>query len=636
MKMGFKRSIKKTALACLLAFALCVTPMLVTGCRKKPAPAAVPVVERLELEETSVVLTLGDTVDLTASYNEIENGKLTWSSSSPSVASVDASGRVEAMKVGYATITARYGSKAATCEIEVGLASNVPTITFDGDVGKELTLMKGSVFGLGAAVRFNGKTFYDGQIEYLVADETIGSVINGEFRANNVLGRTTVSAFATWRGLTVRAESIAVTVIAESAVLLNEGRLTAVNLYTVDTHENKSYDNVQTITSVYISEDETEITEYTLSVLDEEIATIQKTGSTWQIRAQKMGETALIVAYGGKEVSFDVSVKRPVAQVEGTLSYSLTDEKYFDEGSQTLKGLQEIASGFGEITSYALGGREYQAANGKIDALVIGKDIGLTIYNETVGYKLTVDVYTTVFDELSDFAKIYAGDKKTVIKGSYMLAKDIIAPEEKVSMPSGKVSNDFAGTFDGKGHVLSFTFERGATRKFGLFGDNLRGATIKNIALSNVTMDGTMWSNSAGIICAECYDEESTFENVFVDITFSTARDSNLAFMGNAMTLAVLKNVIIHVPTVPEGSSAYGSYARNNNLGMSNSYIISTAPTYYNGSSSFTRNIPPRYESYEEMKAAGNDYSSFSEEFWDTTTHGIPVWKSLAGEFTLS
>ena len=130
MKIGFKRSMKKTVLSFLLAFALCATPMLMTGCHKKSAPATVPVVERLELEETNMILTLGDTVDLTASYNEIENGKLTWVSSSPSVASVDASGRVEAMKVGYATITARYGSKTATCEIEVGLSSNVPTILF--------------------------------------------------------------------------------------------------------------------------------------------------------------------------------------------------------------------------------------------------------------------------------------------------------------------------------------------------------------------------------------------------------------------------------------------------------------------------------------------------------------------------
>ena len=29
------------------------------------------------------------------------------------------------------------------------------------------------------------------------------------------------------------------------------------------------------------------------------------------------------------------------------------------------------------------------------------------------------------------------------------------------------------------------------------------------------------------------------------------------------------------------------------------------------------------------MEAAGNDYSSFSAEFWDVSS-GIPVWKTLA------
>jgi len=40
------------------------------------------------------------------------------------------------------------------------------------------------------------------------------------------------------------------------------------------------------------------------------------------------------------------------------------------------------------------------------------------------------------------------------------------------------------------------------------------------------------------------------------------------------------------------------------------------------------------YTDYNEMKTAGNNYSSFNAEFWDVTTYGIPVWKSLVKDFT--
>jgi hypothetical protein len=35
------------------------------------------------------------------------------------------------------------------------------------------------------------------------------------------------------------------------------------------------------------------------------------------------------------------------------------------------------------------------------------------------------------------------------------------------------------------------------------------------------------------------------------------------------------------------------------------------------------------------MLLAGNNYSSFDSTYWDTTTYGVPVWKTLIGDFTL-
>jgi hypothetical protein len=263
----------------------------------------------------------------------------------------------------------------------------------------------------------------------------------------------------------------------------------------------------------------------------------------------------------------------------------------------------------------------------------------ITLYNETVGYQVSLDAYSLIIDDLTDFEKIYAGDKETMINGTYILAKDIVEPTTVLKMPEGKVANNFAGAFDGRGHVLSFTLEHGTTHGFGLFGRYLNGATIKNVALNNITMDGTTGKNAAGVICAQgakdaSLSPESTIENVFIDLKFSEARSENLAFMGNVMWKTILKNVVIHVPEVPVADT-YGSFARGDAAAVSNSYIISNAPAYVTTADTNFKKVPTVYATYNAMLSAGNDYSSFDSNYWDTATYGVPVWKTLIGDFTL-
>ena len=111
--------------------------------------------------------------------------------------------------------------------------------------------------------------------------------------------------------------------------------------------------------------------------------------------------------------------------------------------------------------------------------------------------------------------------------------------------------------------------------------------------------------------------------------------------MGNVMWKTILKNVVIHVPEVPKGENygadgdAYGSFARGDTVSVSNSYIISNAPAYVTTSATNFKKVPTVYATYNEMLSAGNDYSSFDSNYWDTTTYGVPVWKTLIGDFTL-
>ena len=636
----------KKFLSLLLSCMLCLATLALPSCNNKgdenasTSSSSAQQETYLELKSSNESLTLGDRVELTVSYNEIEGEKPLWFSSKPDVVSVDENGVVEALKVGKAMVTVRYGEKEATCEIESGLSGNVPVLAFNNNIREEITLMKSSEYDFSSHIRFNGKTFLDGEIEYYVADESIATIVGGKLKTNQTVGSTIVSVAATWRGQTVHTKMVKINVIEDTTVLLNGGMLQSVELYTVEKHEGVEYTTSKTISSVSVLQDGVGITDYELFILDEGIATIEKVGSAWEIKASKAGKTNLIVSFEDKEIAFDVHVLRPVSESGITLDYSISDAKYFDEETQTLKAVTEAMEGFADVISYEFDRKEYKVKDGKLN-IPEGKDVPITLYNDNVGYQIRFNVYTAIFDELEDFERIYAGTEQTEVTGEYMLAKDIIEPDTCVTMPEGKVPNDFAGTFDGKGHILSFSFSHGLKHRFGLFGRFLKGATIRNVAFHNVTTDGTTGKNSAGIICAESSQSApvSILENIYVNLTFdeSTTYAVNLPLMYNVANAVKMENVIIDVPTVPKAET-YGSFARNRADSLKDCYIISTAKLYVApddpNSEKWTVSVPTRFESFSEMKSAGNDYSSFSAEFWDVTTYGVPVWKSLVEEFT--
>ena len=93
-------------------------------------------VESVTLDKTSVELTEGDEVTLTATVNpsNATNKNVTWTSSDSNVATV-ANGKVTAVKAGTATITVKTedGNKTATCTVTV-TGSDVDTEEDEGEL----------------------------------------------------------------------------------------------------------------------------------------------------------------------------------------------------------------------------------------------------------------------------------------------------------------------------------------------------------------------------------------------------------------------------------------------------------------------------------------------------------------------
>lgn len=78
-------------------------------------------VSNISINENSIILERNQTYKLKASVSpsNATNKKVVWSSSNPSVASVDQSGNVRGVGAGKATITAKAGNKSARCAVDV-------------------------------------------------------------------------------------------------------------------------------------------------------------------------------------------------------------------------------------------------------------------------------------------------------------------------------------------------------------------------------------------------------------------------------------------------------------------------------------------------------------------------------------
>ena len=99
MKRFKKRSV---ILMCCLLVSILIMPVSVNAAAK--------------LNQKSITLNVGKTYILKASGTR---GKITWTSSNRSVASVTSRGIVKAVKKGTATITVRSGSKKMICKVTV-------------------------------------------------------------------------------------------------------------------------------------------------------------------------------------------------------------------------------------------------------------------------------------------------------------------------------------------------------------------------------------------------------------------------------------------------------------------------------------------------------------------------------------
>ena len=488
--------------------------------------------------------------------NILEETAIVWSSSDNETVSVGQDGKISALKVGAATITAKAGEYEAKCVVTVTETDVVPDISFDNE---SVSINMGDSFAVKASVKWGEGEDLTAASELVWAadDEEIVSIVKGE-NGTAVLsglkaGETDITVIATVRGKeAVGTISVKINPVYVSFEVLNEDYKLAENgydveLYTVSagTGENKT----QTLPSLKATFKGAEITDYVMNWSVVEGAGAVKLGDNGSITTKLPGTAKIkgVTNYNGldSEIILNVTVKRSeVALGDKTIALNkagnvpvdvITDEEQFaeliigDVSSENVYGAQEK-----KITvPFA----DFEIADKR------GAAIGATVRTELIDYKFNINVIDFEIGTKEEFFGWYKNYKANVTK-YIVLAADIDFGGADLGNaitdywwasdwndPVSKQNICFEGVFDGGNHVLS-----NFTASVPVFSGIKAGAEIKNLSMIDYTV------GQYGLIACSMYG--GTIENCYFEGTLVKTTGHKAAMFDN-LNGGTIKNVSV-------------------------------------------------------------------------------------------
>ena len=270
-------------------------------CEVRQAAASVIKVTSITLNKTSISLEKGSSETLTATVNpsDATDKSVSWTSSDATVASVDQSGRVTAMKGGKATITAQAGEKTATCEVTVTVS--VESVTLNRT---SVTLEEGQTTTLTATVNPSDAT--DKSVTWSSSDATVASVDQSGKVTAHKAGSAEITAKAGGKSAKCTV-TVSKKIVSVTSITLNKTSLTL------------EIGETETLTASVLPENATN-KEVTWTSNNESVATVSSTGV---VTAVSPGAATITVttADGGKTATCSVTVQQPTfngGDIEGT------------------------------------------------------------------------------------------------------------------------------------------------------------------------------------------------------------------------------------------------------------------------------------------------------------------------------
>jgi uncharacterized protein YjdB len=385
-------------LAIMLAIAISATTFVSCGEEEgEEGPTSIEVTS-VTVTPSTLAIKVGEKQQLSASVEpqDATNKTVTWSSSAPAIAEVNAStGEVTAKAVGTATITATAGGKTATCAVTV--ATNVIAVTSVEISSTTLNLTEGDKQTLAATVKPDDAT--DKTVTWSSSAANIAEVnaSTGEVTAK-AAGSATITATAGGVSVTC-AVTVAAKIIDATGVTVTPATLSIM------------VGEEQTLAAAVAPDDATDKT-VTWSSNAANIAEVNAT--TGKVTAKAAGSaTITATTANGKTASCNVTVKPIEANsvtvtpatlilevgATQTLSASVEPDNAPDKTvtwSSSDANIAEVNASTGEVTAKAAGWATITAAttNGK---------------TATSTVTVTGLVGSWLFDDPSDFTKAEVG-----------------------------------------------------------------------------------------------------------------------------------------------------------------------------------------------------------------------------------
>ncbi len=343
----------------------------------------------------------------------------TYKSATNKVATVNASGLVQAKAAGTTTITAKYGKNEVTINVavtvpEVTLTTNTTQIDLEPGKEAKLKIMEVTTTADGKTKERNVTT----AATYKVADGKVASVTEGVVRAKNA-GSTTITVKYDKKELTVNVNVTQpeVTLVSNATQIdLEPGKEALLKITEVTTSaDGKTNEKIVTTAATY-------------KVADGKVVSV----TNGVVRAKNPGITAITVKYGSNELTVNVSVTAPeVTLLADTTQIDLEAGK---EMQLTIKEVTTTADGTAserDVTSaasYKVGDKKVATVNnGLVRALKAGSTSITVKYS---GKELTVNV------------NVNEASIKSVVPGSEMLVPDAesLVPNPELLIPSPEYS----------------------------------------------------------------------------------------------------------------------------------------------------------------------------------------------------
>ena len=322
--------------------------------------AKVIAVTEVVLDNTSLEMTEGDTVSLTATVNPADatDKTLTWTSSDASVASVSENGEVQALKAGTATITVSSANgKTATCVVTV--AKKIIEVTSVSLDQTKLELTEGDIATLTATVNPSDAT--DKTLTWTSSDTSVASVsANGEVKALKT--GTAIITVSSANGKTATCVvTVAKKIIEVTSVSLDQTKL---ELTEGDT---------ATLTATVNPADATDKT-LTWTSSDSSVAAVSANG---EVKAIKAGSTTITVSSAnGKNATCVVSVAKKIIEVTG-ITLSNTELKMTEGDVATLTASVQPADATDKALTWTSSNEAIAtvSANGEVKAVKEGNAV---------------------------------------------------------------------------------------------------------------------------------------------------------------------------------------------------------------------------------------------------------------------